>query len=278
MEHVKRKLGDLTLRQGKLDEAERLFREAIALRASLSRDFPGVVEHRRQLGSQYRGLGQALWAMGRLREAEAAFRACLAIREKLAADHPAIPVLAENLAAIHSYLGHLLADQRRDREAEEEFRRSLRLYEQLADKVPQATGSRVELAWLLVDCPALRLRDEARAIMLVNRVLQVDPASGFAWCVLGAASYRRGDGPAALEALTQAVKRNPRDCASFLYLAMTHQRLGAREQARACYEKALALVTECWPEHAGLGRLRAEAAELLQIKDQTQVGMKAGPR
>jgi hypothetical protein len=59
---------------------------------------------------------------------------------------------------------------------------------------------------------------------------------------------------------------------------MAHQRLGAREQARASYEKALATVTECWPEYAGLGRLRAEAAELLQIKDQAQPETKTGLR
>ena len=150
--------------------------------------------------------------------------------------------------------------------------------EQLADKVPQATGPRVELAWLLVDCPAPRLRDEARASMLAQQVLQADPTSKFAWCVLGAARSRQGDWPGALEALTQALKRDPRDCASFLYLAMVHHRLGAGEQARACYEKALATVTECWPEYPGLGRLRTEAAKLLQIKDKAPPEMTKGLR
>jgi tetratricopeptide (TPR) repeat protein len=267
LEHVKGKLGDLTLRMGRFDEAERFFREAIALREPLSRDFPGTVEHRRRLGSQYRGLGQALWAMGRLRPAEQVFRVALAIREKLADEHPDNPVLRENLAAIHGYLGYLLQEDRRGDEAEEEFRKSLGIYEQLVAQVPHSTGPRGELAWLLADCPALQLRDEARAMTMAQRVLQTDPASGFAWCVLGAASYRRGDWPAAVEALTKAVKLGPRDCASLLYLAMVHHRLGTGEQARACYEKARAMVTECWPEYPGLGRLRTEAAELLQIQD-----------
>jgi tetratricopeptide (TPR) repeat protein len=95
---------------------------------------------------------------------------------------------------------------------------------------------------------------------------------------LGAASYRRGDWPAAVEGLTKAVKLNPTDCASCLYLAMVHQRLGARQQARAWYERAIPTVDACWPEYASLRRLRAEATELLQIPNEAHATTKTAPR
>ncbi len=75
------------------------------------------------------------------------------------------------------------------------------------------------------------------------------------------------------------MKLGPTDCAfAFLYLAMVHERLGAGEQAQAWYKKAVPTVNECWPEYAGLRRLRAEAAKLLQIEDQARAATETGPR
>jgi tetratricopeptide (TPR) repeat protein len=53
----------------------------------------------------------------------------------------------------------------------------------------------------------------------------------------------------------------------WFFLALAHWRLGDREQARAWYDKAVAWMDKNKPEDGELKRYRAEAAELLGVKD-----------
>jgi hypothetical protein len=48
---------------------------------------------------------------------------------------------------------------------------------------------------------------------------------------------------------------------------MAHWRLGDREQARTCYDQAVAWMDKHMPQNEELIRFRAEAAELLGAED-----------
>ena len=55
------------------------------------------------------------------------------------------------------------------------------------------------------------------------------------------------------------------DSFNLFFGAMAHRQLGDRDEARRCYEKAVAWMDEKKPKDAELIRFRAEARELLGI-------------
>src|SRR5262249_23995570 len=85
--------------------------------------------------------------------------------------------------------------------------------------------------------------------------------------VLGVAQYRAGDWKAAAAALGEAVRTNlgRADGAGFC-LAMTHWRLGQKEEARKQYKEGVDWTDKHRPADLELCRFRAEAAGLLEIK------------
>ena len=99
------------------------------------------------------------------------------------------------------------------------------------------------------------------------------------WGTLGIAHYRAGQWGDALTAFQEATKlRNGDDSLEWFYLAMIHWRLGEEEQARKWYDQALQRVEENDPDsnelkhiRNELKNIRAEAAELLNIKESAPV-------
>jgi len=120
---------------------------------------------------------------------------------------------------------------------------------------------------LLADCADPRLRDPARAVALAQKAVKRIPENGNFWGTLGVAQYRQGQWKDALVSLEKMNRFcQERDEGTWWFLAMVHWRLGEKEAARACYDRAdkLAKVFEYprWRE----GRLRGEAAALLNVK------------
>jgi tetratricopeptide (TPR) repeat protein len=74
---------------GEYAEAEKAYRQAIALREKLAEDFPKVPDHRRELSGTYNDLADLLDATGQDAEAEKVYRRILDLGEKLANDFPA---------------------------------------------------------------------------------------------------------------------------------------------------------------------------------------------
>jgi tetratricopeptide (TPR) repeat protein len=128
------------------------------------------------------------------------------------------------------------------------------------------------LAWLLATCPDARFRDPARAVGLARQAVALMPKGSFHryYTTLGAACYRAGDPRAALAALSQSPSP---DAADWLLLAMSHQKLGASEEARRWYDRAIEWLEKNKPlldqdktRAEQLRRFRSEAEEVLEMK------------
>src|SRR5262245_33017211 len=119
------------------------------------------------------------------------------------------------------------------------------------------------LAWQLATTQQEWLRDPAQAVGLAQQAVARRPMEGGFWTTLGLARYRAGDCSAAIQALAEAVRLGnggtPRD---WLYLALAHERMGEREEARRWYERACAEQERDAAGGEELKQLRAEAAAL----------------
>jgi tetratricopeptide (TPR) repeat protein len=137
---------------------------------------------------------------------------------------------------------------------------------QFAESDPQVLNN---LAWLLVTCPETRLRDVARAIPLSKKAVQLAPQNGVCWNTLGVVQYRAENWKEAIEALGKSMElRKGGDSFDFFFLAMAHWRLNQQEQARQWYTRAVEWMDKHHPKDNELIRFRAEAAELLEMKEQ----------
>jgi WD40 repeat protein/tetratricopeptide (TPR) repeat protein len=124
------------------------------------------------------------------------------------------------------------------------------------------------LAWLLATCPDAKLRDPAKAVELAKKAVGMAPKEGTLRNTLGTAHYRVGDWKAAVEALNKSMElRKGGDSFDWFFLAMAHWQLGEKEEARKWYDKAVAWMTKNQPKDQELIRFRAEAGELLGMKE-----------
>jgi tetratricopeptide (TPR) repeat protein len=123
-----------------------------------------------------------------------------------------------------------------------------------------------DFAWFLANCRDVGSRNPGRALPLALNAVNVAPDVPDVWNTLGAAHYRLGNWPAALEALDKAVRLgNGGTSWDFFFLAMTHHQLANHDLARAWYGKAIAWLEthpQATPENSDLRALRKEAEAL----------------
>jgi tetratricopeptide (TPR) repeat protein len=104
-----------------------------------------------------------------------------------------------------------------------------------------------------------------------RKAVELAPQSSMAWQMLGWAHYRTGDWRASVEALEKscALQDNPKGGDSFqwFFLAMAHWQLGAKDKARELYDRAVEWMDKNQPKNEELRRFRAEAAQLLELKE-----------
>jgi tetratricopeptide (TPR) repeat protein len=133
---------------------------------------------------------------------------------------------------------------------------------------PENAATQNELARLLVDWPHRGVDHFKEALGLAKKAVKTTPTAGNYWGTLGIAHYRLGQWSDALAAFQQAAKhRNGGDGLDWLFLAMAHGRLGEKEQGRKWYDKGVEWMEKTDSDDAGLKHMRAEAAELLGIKE-----------
>ncbi|MEX2553622.1 MAG: protein kinase, partial [Actinomycetota bacterium] len=265
--HVQAYVGDLLARTGKPHDAAQYYQRAIDIQEKQRDHFPDNKDEQRRLGIEYRQLSGALRAWGRTQEAEDAIRRSLEIRQKLIADHPGVEPHAIDLGRSYFDLGLLLHDTRRPQEAAEAFRQARELFEMVAKEFPDVADPQFALAWLLATCPAPQFRDPDRAVEAAQRHLQHFTSSRKGWHVLGIAQYRAGKWQAAVEALAKAMELGQGgDSSEWFFLAMAQWQLGQKDEARKRYDQAVAWMDKNRPGDQDLRRFRAEAAELLGVK------------
>jgi serine/threonine protein kinase/Tfp pilus assembly protein PilF len=134
---------------------------------------------------------------------------------------------------------------------------------------PESFGTMESLASFLADCPDARYRNVARAVELAKRALNdTDHAAKGRWNTYGVAVCRAGKWKDAISALEKSIElRHGGDSFDWFFLAMSHSQEGHKEEARKWYDKAVAWMEKNMPQNEELRRSRAEAAELLGVKE-----------
>jgi tetratricopeptide (TPR) repeat protein len=126
------------------------------------------------------------------------------------------------------------------------------------------------LAWLLAICPDPKVRDAKQAVALAKRAVDAAPNETWYWRTLGVAHFYAGDHQAAVEALTRALQlAKSAEAFDYFPLAMAHQQLGQKEEAKKWYEQGMSWMAanKQHPFVAELALLRADAEALLGIQN-----------
>jgi uncharacterized protein HemY len=140
------------------------------------------------------------------------------------------------------------------------------------------------LAWHLVISDDPTIRNPERAVGLARRAVELAPDQYDIRVTLGMACSRTGDWSEAVRALEKGLALPPwrttignDNASTWLYLAMAHSQLGHAQKARSWYDKAAEWMDKNAGWDEGLWGLRAEAAELLGIKERPAVQDKEAP-
>jgi serine/threonine protein kinase/Flp pilus assembly protein TadD len=222
----------------------------------------------------YESRGKLRAETGRFPEAEADFRQALALLETMATDEFWLELQRYPFASTQEALGNVLWATGRHEEATAAFRRADEARQQLLRSRGSTDFSLVNaMARFYATCPDKQFRNPAKAVEFAKEAVEKVGKSdhhprdeGDCWKTLGVAQYRAGDWKAAVAALDKAMPfRSGGDGTDWFVLAMVHQRLGDKEEARRWYDKAVEWMGKNKPQDEELRSFRAEAAELLKI-------------
>jgi len=261
-------LGSALARQGKMDEAIACFRKAIEL------DSKYAIAHS--------NLGSALANQGKQDEAIATFRNAIELDSKFVDAHFNLGItlgeekkLDEAIACYrrvieldpkrvnaHFQLGNALNGQGKPDEAIACYRKAIELD-------PKFAGSYNGIAWLLATCPDPKFRDPKRAVELAQKAVELVPKEGDFWNTLGIARYRAGEWKNGMDALKTSDELLEGQMFGFnaFFLAMVHWQLGEKKEARKTFDRAARWMEKNKPKDEELKRFRAEATELLGVKE-----------
>jgi tetratricopeptide (TPR) repeat protein len=212
---------------------------------------------------------RGLAARNRPREAEQACYVALKLQEKLVAktfpSSVGRPGPNSRLATLHHLLGRLFQASNRPQEAENAYRRALEFW-------PTRAMYHNDLAWLLVSYPDPRIHKPAEAVALAKKACGIQPKMYNVWNTLGVAHYRAGDYRDAIAALEKSneLGREIEFGFNALFIAMCHGQLGAKEQSRDWYEKAVNWHEKRPTKSEELERFRKEAELLIGVKNTTK--------
>jgi serine/threonine protein kinase/predicted Zn-dependent protease len=242
-------------------EAAEVFRQDVAVKQKLIAGPESNPNDRFGLTQACSDWGTALLSAHKVEEAITAYRQGLAVAEKLVAEFPGESRYVDRVMTARLNLVPLLQQSDREQEAAE-------VYRSLLEQRPESAGSCNNLAWRLAIGADPKLRDPKRAVELAEKAVQLAPQAGTYWNTLGVAQYRAGNWKAAIEALNKSEEQFNSNELSFnaFFLAMAHWRLGAKEEARTWYDRAVAWMEKNKPQDEELRRFRAEAEGLLGIK------------
>src|SRR5262249_14953934 len=146
---------------------------------ALVTDYPARPGYRHDLAESYHNLANIQRDAGRTQEAEASYRRAIELEQKLADEFPNVPSYQIVGAQSRLMLGDLLKDTSQPAAARDAYRLAMEDYERIAAKFPETIGSRARLAdavailaWFLLTCADLPMRDPAEALKLAKRAVE----------------------------------------------------------------------------------------------------------
>jgi serine/threonine protein kinase/Flp pilus assembly protein TadD len=278
------RLGSVLHRRGRLSEAADQHRQAVVIHERLAAEFPEEPAHRFQQAASLNSEGIALrYLHGEAAAAVSCHQRALRLCETLVVEFPDQPMCRTELVRSHFSLGIVLRLIDRNAEAVRSLEQAMDAYRSdVAAPYGRTQFASVhnELAWLLATCLDLKFRDPGRALALARKAVELEPAHAGFWNTLGVACRRAGDDRGAIAALEKSEELgHGRDFGfNAFFLAMARWQLGERDLARKWYGQAVEWMEKRKPNDDELRRFRAEAEEMLQIKDRAQPDKKTGPR
>jgi tetratricopeptide (TPR) repeat protein len=174
-------------------------------------------------------------------------------------------------ADAYTTLAPLLRDSGRLKEADQAHRDAIAVYAEAVAMYPRVAEYRGTLAHFYHELTLHMLLTQRphEALKPAKQALDLEPENELFWYMQGAAQYRTGEYKEAVVSLGNAEKHNPRgDPRHWLFLAMSHARLGNVDEARRWYDKAGSWMDKNKTNDERLQGFRAEAEELLGIKHQ----------
>ena len=287
---------------GRPDEALQAAGQVISIGQALITEYPARPGYRHDLAESCHNLANIQRDAGRAEEAESSYRRAIEIEQKLADEFPGVPSYQIVGAQSSLMLGDLLKITSRPGAARDAIRRGLEGYERIAAKFPEITDSRIRvadaantLAWFLLTCADLPMRDPAEALKLAKRAAELDSKNAVFCKTLGLAHYRTGSWSAAVDAVEKSMANSDRagvqsvqgdlgtadtrksstlraadDVSARLILAMANWRMDRRNEAGRWYKQAIDAMEKNKPQYADLSRLRAEAATLFGVTDDSK--------
>ncbi|WP_406696203.1 tetratricopeptide repeat protein [Singulisphaera sp. Ch08] len=159
-------------------------------------------------------------------------------------DHPEDSEHSRDLALSYEALGRFLKNHGRVREAQMAWNHALDLWTELTTQFPACCEYRNNLAdgqnnmaWLLASSLDVENRNPSIAVQLAQSIVESSPERAAYWNTLGAAHYRAGDYPAAIEALERSIELSSESSGfDLLLLAMAYWRRGDKGRARSWYK------------------------------------------
>jgi serine/threonine-protein kinase len=247
-------LGDLLRDAGRLDEAERAYREAVRLDGDhhgaaidslgmllyCRRKYDDALVVRRQAvrldpenAQVHLNLAETLYASGDVDGSIAEYRAGIQIDPKA--------------CAAHNNLGVILSRDKHDlKEAIDEFTIAIRLN-------PIVPAGHINLGIALID-----KKDFEAAIKSFRRAIEIDPQSAPARCGLGRALYGQGKAGEAMACFCKAIDLDPKFLDAYCHLAQALADEGKLDEAIDRCLKAIDIDPACAHAHNSLGILYCE--------------------
>ncbi len=273
-------LGDLYKNEGRLSEAIEARRTVVDAWEKVAKK-ANAHDNRWRLGGAYDHLGEVLKQANEPEEAEAALLKAVALWEKLATetderDH------RWHLACADEQLAGLLRQANRAEEGEALYLKAGALWEGLVREDPNSADYRLHqqwnrswlgetynnMAWKLVASSNAEPGSRDRALDLARKAVDLSPSDAPCFNTLGVAYYRAGRWEDAIGSLAKAEELAPEKTLAFngFFLAMAHEKLGHKDEARKWFEQAVEWMEKHAPQTEELLRFRREAEDLLDGK------------
>lgn len=248
---------------GQADAAARVLERCTEECRLLANGSPQDKNHRSELVRSGERLVRLLQKQKKVEPAIAASAALIVDRTMLITLFEAAPAQKTALADTLARHGSLLQSAGRTSESVAAYRAALQA-------APESAKMLNNLAWILAMCSDPGLRSPAEARDLAQQAVKAKPRDATYYNTLGAAYYRNREFALAIEALDKSIQLRGRDTGEDLLLkALAHWQIGDLNAARRDYDQAIVWMQQHAPVHETLRRLRAEAEQLLGIREKS---------
>jgi tetratricopeptide (TPR) repeat protein len=248
---------------GQSRAAEKSCEQSLKLWTQVAADWPAEHRHRWKLAIVESNFGTLVFESGRRAEAAKHYRKSIDLLVMLDKQSPNVRDNQEELGISLVRMGDFLFAEGDRKLAAEHYRRALVLMDRLVTSNPDSASDADALAWFLAICADPNFRDPARAVSLARVAVKQSPENGAFWSTLGVAQLRQGQWQAAVVSLENADRiHQGRDEGTLWFLAMAKWRLGDKERARTCYDRADQLAKVYEYPRTEEARFRDEASQL----------------